>query len=96
MRPRLRRAGKWYLELLDLLRVRARTIDDIVRQAGPYFLDHIEYDPEAVAKQWKNREEAAETLEQIGRVPGGGTGLAARATGERPAVIGRVPERRRG
>ncbi len=56
---------EWYLALLDLLRVRARTIDDIVRQAGPYFLDHIEYDPEAVAKQWKNPEEAAGILEQI-------------------------------
>ena len=56
---------EWYFALLDLLRVRARTIDDIVRQAGPYFLDHIEYDPEAVAKQWKNPEEAAGILEQI-------------------------------
>ena len=57
----------WYLRLLDLLRVRARTIDDIVRQAGPYFLDHIGYDPEAVAKQWKNREEAAEILEGVAK-----------------------------
>jgi glutamyl-tRNA synthetase len=56
---------EWYLALLDLLRVRSRTIDDIARQAGPYFLDHIEYDPEAVAKQWKNPDEAAGTLEQI-------------------------------
>jgi glutamyl/glutaminyl-tRNA synthetase len=48
----------WYLALLDLLRVRARTIDDIVRQAEPYFRDAISYDPEAVAKQWKD---AAET-----------------------------------
>jgi len=57
----------WYLRLLDLLRVRARTIDDIVRQAGPYFLDHIEYDPEAVAKQWKTPREAAELLEQVAK-----------------------------
>ena len=28
----------WYMSLLNLLRVRARTIDDIVRQAAPYFL----------------------------------------------------------
>ena len=42
----------WYLRLLDLLRVRARTIDDIVRQAGPYLLDAIAYDEDAVAKQW--------------------------------------------
>jgi glutamyl-tRNA synthetase len=52
----------WYLDLLDLLRVRARTIDDIVRQAGPYFLPHIDYDPEAVAKNWKNRAESATIL----------------------------------
>lgn len=42
----------WYLKLLDLLRVRSRLIDDIVRQAAPYFRDEIEYDAEAVAKQW--------------------------------------------
>jgi glutamyl-tRNA synthetase len=53
----------WYLELLDLLRVRARTIDDIVRQAGPYFLEHIEYDAEAVAKNWKDKAASADILE---------------------------------
>jgi glutamyl-tRNA synthetase len=56
---------EWYLELLDLLRVRARTIDNIVRQAGPYFVDHIEYDPEAVSKNWKDRSDAAETLRRV-------------------------------
>src|SRR5690349_11790792 len=44
----------WYLGLLELLKVRARTIDDIVRQAVPYFRDEIEYDSEAIAKQWKD------------------------------------------
>ena len=53
---------QWYLRLLDLLRVRSRTIDDIVRQAGPYFLEDIEYDPEAVAKNWKDPTEAAGLL----------------------------------
>jgi glutamyl-tRNA synthetase len=53
----------WYMSLLDLLRVRARTTDDIVRQAGPYFLDSIEYEPEAVAKNWKDTAAAAEILE---------------------------------
>ncbi len=51
----LRERHDWYLQLVDLLRVRARVIDDIVRQAAPYFLESIEYDPEAVAKQWKDR-----------------------------------------
>jgi glutamyl-tRNA synthetase len=58
---------EWYLDLLDLLRVRARTIDDIVRQAKPYFLEHIAFDPEAVSKNWKNPEEAAELLAAVGQ-----------------------------
>jgi len=53
----------WYFQLLDLLRVRARTIDDIVRQAGPYFLDHIEYDAEAAAKNWKDKTVSADILD---------------------------------
>jgi glutamyl-tRNA synthetase len=52
----------WYLKLVDLLRVRARVIDDIVRQAGPYFRDGIDYDPEAVAKQWKDRAATVDIL----------------------------------
>ncbi len=56
---------EWYSDLLDLLRVRARTIDDIVRQAGPYFLPHIEYDPEAVAKNWKDPAAAADLLTKV-------------------------------
>jgi glutamyl-tRNA synthetase len=52
----------WYLKLLDLLRVRSRTIDDIVNQARPYFLEDIEYDPVAVAKNWKDSAEAASLL----------------------------------
>jgi glutamyl-tRNA synthetase len=52
----------WYFTLLDLLKVRARTIDDIVRQAAPYLRDPVEYDPQAVAKQWKDRDRARETL----------------------------------
>jgi glutamyl-tRNA synthetase len=57
--------GPWYLELLDLLRVRARTIDDIVRQAIPYLRDSIDYDPEAVAKQWRDRKETLTVLTGI-------------------------------
>jgi len=64
---------EWYLRLLDLLRVRSRTIDDIVRQAGPYFLAEIEYDPVAVAKNWKDPAEAADLLRAtraaLGSVP---------------------------
>ena len=44
----------WYDSLLELLRVRARTIDDLVRQAAPFFGDAVTFDPDAVAKQWKD------------------------------------------
>ena len=63
--PALERAGlttaselkarhDWYRSLLELLRVRGRTIDELVKLAVPYFRDAIEYEPEAVAKQWKD------------------------------------------
>lgn len=54
-----------YLALLDLLRVRARTVDDIVRQARPYFPGHLDYDEGAVAKHWKERELAAAVLDDV-------------------------------
>lgn len=57
-----------YLALLELLRVRARTIDDIVRQARPYFPGELEYDAAAVAKHWKDRETAAGLLEEVSTV----------------------------
>ena len=44
--------GAWYDKLLNQLRVRARTVDDVVRQAAPYFRGEIAYDADAVAKQW--------------------------------------------
>jgi glutamyl-tRNA synthetase len=44
----------WYDRLLEVLRPRARTVDDIVRQAAPYFGDSVEHDPDAIAKLWKD------------------------------------------
>ncbi len=58
----LARRRDWYVALLELLKVRARTVDDIVRQAGPYFRDEISYDADAEAKQWKDRPATAELL----------------------------------
>ncbi|MDB4883952.1 MAG: glutamyl-tRNA synthetase [Gemmatimonadetes bacterium] len=56
---------EWFVSLLDLLKVRARTIDDVVRQAVPFFRDTIAYDPVAEAKQWKDRAVTAELLAQV-------------------------------
>ena len=57
----------WYLALLELLKVRARTTDDIVRQAAPYLADAITYDAEAEAKQWKDRPGTAKLLGEVRR-----------------------------
>ena len=55
----------WYLELIDLLRVRARTIHDMVRQARPFLSDRVDYDPQAVAKQWKDPSSTGRILEAV-------------------------------
>ncbi len=61
----LKERRDWWLTLLDLLRVRARTTHDIVRQAATYFSDTVGYDDEAVAKHWKDRAGAASMLEAV-------------------------------
>jgi glutamyl-tRNA synthetase len=53
---------EWFLALIELLKIRARTIDDMVRQATPYLREDIDYDPDAVAKLWKDRDSTAEIL----------------------------------
>ena len=52
----------WYLDLVDIMKVRGRTIDEIVQQCTPYVRDGIEYDAGAVAKQWKDRDATAGLL----------------------------------
>jgi glutamyl-tRNA synthetase len=52
----------WLRILVDLLKVRARTVDDMVRQAAPYLQDGIAYDEDAVAKTWKDPKAAHEVL----------------------------------
>ncbi|MDA1081213.1 MAG: glutamate--tRNA ligase [Gemmatimonadetes bacterium] len=46
--------GEWLARLIDLLRVRARTVNDIVLQSAPYLTEAVSYDPDAIAKQWKD------------------------------------------
>ena len=55
-----------YMATLELLKVRARTTDEITRQVRPYLPGSIEYDPEAVAKGWKDRLASQEVLESVG------------------------------
>jgi glutamyl-tRNA synthetase len=60
----LERRREWFVALLELLKVRARTIDDVVRQAEPFFRESVTYDPDAVAKQWKDRGATVDILVQ--------------------------------
>ncbi|HEV8447456.1 MAG TPA: glutamate--tRNA ligase [Gemmatimonadaceae bacterium] len=52
----------WLRMLIDLLKVRARTVDDMVRQAAPYLQRDIAYDEDGVAKTWKDPKAAHEIL----------------------------------
>ena len=85
---------QWYDTLLELLRVRARTVDDVVRQAAPYFGDSVTLDADAVAKQWKDpstaespRRCALGACERHRLVAGAARGSNARSSG--------APRRRR-
>jgi glutamyl-tRNA synthetase len=52
----------WYLSLIDLLKVRARTVGDIVRQAAPYFAAEIPYEEQAARQHWKDAAGTADLL----------------------------------
>ncbi|MBL0940610.1 MAG: glutamate--tRNA ligase [Gemmatimonadaceae bacterium] len=55
--------AEWFHGVLELLRVRARLTDEIVAQAGPFFTDTVEYDPDAVSKLWRDANAAAGILQ---------------------------------
>ncbi|HLM68277.1 MAG TPA: glutamate--tRNA ligase [Longimicrobium sp.] len=44
----------WLLHLLELLKVRARKTEEIRDQSRIFFGDGVEYDPDSVARQWKD------------------------------------------
>jgi glutamyl-tRNA synthetase len=53
----------WTAHLVDQLRVRARTVEEVVKQARPYLIDELEYDQEAVSKTLlKDRAVSADIL----------------------------------
>jgi glutamyl-tRNA synthetase len=43
----------WMTRLVDLLKVRARTMEDVVEQALPFVCDTLTFDDDAVAKHWR-------------------------------------------
>lgn len=46
---------EWFHRLLDLLKVRSRTLEELVALARPFLVDDIEPEPDAVRKHWAKR-----------------------------------------
>jgi glutamyl-tRNA synthetase len=56
----------WFHRLLDLLKVRSRTLEELVGLARPFLVDDVEPDPDAIKKHWAKRpEEVARQLRQV-------------------------------
>jgi glutamyl-tRNA synthetase len=55
----------WLRELIELLKIRARTVTGIAEQVVPYLSDPVVYDSDAVQKQWKNSAEAGDRIQKI-------------------------------
>ncbi|NJD19787.1 MAG: glutamate--tRNA ligase [Gemmatimonadetes bacterium] len=56
----------WMLRVVELLKVRARTVDEIAAQARPFVEDEVIYDGEAVDKHWaKDPTAAASRLQAV-------------------------------
>ena len=58
-RVRVDRDPEWFASLMELLKPRARSLDDLARTARPYLAQEIAYDPAAVKKHWARDPEAA-------------------------------------
>jgi glutamyl-tRNA synthetase len=55
----------WFVALLEQLKIRSRRLDEVVEQARTYLEPLTGYDPDAVAKVWKEPVEAAARLQAV-------------------------------
>ena len=56
----------WVESLLDVIRVRARTLDELAEQARPFVCDELAFDDKAVEKNWlKDASAALDRLERV-------------------------------
>jgi len=60
--------AEWVVAVLDAVKVRARTLSDLAELARPFFRGQLDYDPQAVAKHWKDRESCGERLQRLAAV----------------------------
>ena len=56
---------EWYERTIDSVKTRARTFPELLQRVRFYFLNAVEYDPDAVAKHWKDPRAAAEKLSRL-------------------------------
>ena len=67
----LARREEWLLGLIDLLKTRARTVNEIAEQARTYLVDELEYEEKAVKKHWaKKPDDVLERLRRLREVYG--------------------------
>ena len=58
--------GAWLASLLDVIKVRARTLDELAEQARPFVCDELRFDEKAMRKGWmKDPEAAVERLQRL-------------------------------
>ena len=58
----------WYFELIDVLKSRCRSMNDLVDQAVPFMTDSLEIDDNAVEKHWlKDRDGVRTRLQELAR-----------------------------
>jgi len=58
----LRERPEWFHALIELMKPRARVLQDLARRAVPYLAEQVEYEADAVAKHWKQPEQVAQRL----------------------------------
>ncbi|MGD8868601.1 MAG: glutamate--tRNA ligase [Gemmatimonadales bacterium] len=56
---------EWITEVLDAVKVRARTLVGLAELARPFFAGRLDYEPQAVAKHWKDRQATGERLRDL-------------------------------
>ena len=61
-----------FLAVVDAVKDRPQTVRELSRQVAPFFQDRITYEEEAVERFWDEPEAAAERLEALERLFGGG------------------------
>jgi glutamyl-tRNA synthetase len=59
------RDAAWWIRLVDLLKVRSRTLRELADQARFYITDTVEYDPDAVERHWRDARDVADRLERL-------------------------------